>query len=182
MPNKVLRVICPSCNKTYVTRCGLKKHLLKEHQLAFIANSNHIRSVTDAEFQDAMLKRWKAQQHPERAVTSTLPAQSQQPQRTMKRTMTQTHSNPAVLRVAPTPPGEVRDTHTPPMPTLVPVNNLSAAQIEQEVALPPDTLSIHSGDINLSLLDSTLTGSGDRVSVSPELPPLSPIQIGRAHV
>ena len=70
MPNRALSVICPSCDRTYVTRCGLKKHLLKEHRLAFIANSDQTRNVTDDEFQDAMLKHQKGQQHPERTVTT----------------------------------------------------------------------------------------------------------------
>ena len=163
MPNRALSGICPSCHRTYVTRCGLNKHLLKEHRLAFITNSDQTRSVTDAEFQNAMLKRQKGQQHPERTVTA--PAQPQQtPRIVKKKTMMQTESNPAVFRVAPPPSGE---RSTPPMLTLILVNNLSAAQIEKEVALLPDTLSIHSGDINLSLLDRTLSGSEDHDTVSP---------------
>ena len=88
MPNKALRVTCPSCDKEYTTRCGLKKHLLKEHRLVFIENSDLTKKLTDAEYQDAMSRRWKGQQHRERAVVPVLPAQRK----------TTTQSDPRVFR------------------------------------------------------------------------------------
>ena len=129
MPRRVLSVICPSCNRQYTTRCGLKKHLLKEHHLVFVENSDRTRSLTDTEYQDAILKRWKGQQHTERCLISvpSVPSQSM----TRKRTVSCTQSvPPSSYRVATTPPTRVRNTHTPPRPVLDPVNNLSSAKWE----------------------------------------------------
>ena len=133
MPRIALSVVCPECNKQYQTRCGLKKHLLKEHQLVFEENSDKTRSPTATELQNAILKRWKGQQHPERNVIPVLAAPSQSVPR--KRTASAALSvPPASYRVAADPPAPVRNV-SPPMPTLDTVNNLSSAQFERHCYL-----------------------------------------------
>ena len=59
MPNHALSVICPIYNRQYMTRCGLKKHLFKEDRLVFVENSDQTRNLTDTDYPDAILKRWK---------------------------------------------------------------------------------------------------------------------------
>ena len=59
------------------------------------------------------------------------------------------------------------------MPVLSPRNNLSSAQCErQNTLLLPDNLSVRSEDIDLALLDQTLSGSEDQAVTDP--PPMSP--------
>ena len=149
---KSKEIMCPSCNKGYTTKCGLKKHLLGEHQLVFLENSNQTRSLSAAELQNAMSKRWRGQHYYERNV---MPAPSNHPRLIPKiKILKPVGETRVALRFVPALPVGVRDSHTPPMPSLFSVNNLSTAQWE---AYPlPDTLSVHSGDINLFMLDRTL--------------------------
>ena len=100
MPRLALSVVCPSCGKQDTTRCGLKKHLLKEHQLVFKENSDRTRSLTAAELQDAILKRWKGQQHMERNV-APVPSQFVPRNRTASAAQS---VPPASYRVATSPP------------------------------------------------------------------------------
>ena len=59
------------------------------------------------------------------------------------------------------------------MPALDLVNNLSSAQCDhQNTLLLPDNLSVRSEDIDLALLDQTLSGSEEPAFTDP--PPMSP--------
>ena len=64
----------------------------------------------------------------------------------------------------------VRDACTPPMPSLSPVRDLGAAQWDQNL---PDRLSVHSGDLNLLILNWTLSRPASSVVSASSPPPLT---------
>ena len=102
-----------------------------------------------------MTKHWRGHQRrqPEKDKTSTSPAK-----RRLKVKITMPSSiTPAVSRLVAVESERARGTPTPPMPILAPVSpsrNLSSAQWERHPL--PGTLSVHSDDLNLSLLNQTL--------------------------
>ena len=83
---------------------------------------------------------------------------------------------PAVSRFVTVESERAQGTPTPPMLILAPVSpscNLSSAQWECHPL--PDTLSVHSDDLNLSLLNQTLSRPvSNAASSSSHLPPLTP--------
>ena len=153
-----------------MTRHGLQKHLLFVHQQVFIGFTDRTRTLTSSELDTAMQKHGRGQYH-ERSSTVTQPAASAgRPSSILRVRITKP------VRVAPIPAvtisrlvaadsAEIRRIDTPPMPILFPVNDLGAAQLDYP---PPDALSVHSSDINLSLLDKTLSKpASSAASVSP---------------
>ena len=118
------RIKCPECLKDYATRRGLKKHLLSAHQLMFVGYSNETRRPAPTELESVMQKLHHHQYHDKRRPQ---PGTSLHMKITMRpRAVTGPPGSVSRLVIADTE--EVRDTSSPPMPMLQPVNNLSAAQ------------------------------------------------------
>ena len=151
------RINCPNCLKEFMTHRGLQKHLLSVHQRVFIGFSDRTRALNSDEFDAAMQKHKKGQFH-ERPSSSSQPSAAAGRPSSILKVKIITPVRPAVGPVARLVSVEnnegVRRTETPPMPVLYPVNDLGAAQLDVPL---PDACSVHSSDIDLSLLDKTLS-------------------------
>ena len=116
------RVKCPECEKDYANRRGVKKHLLGVHQLVFVEYLNETRRPTIAELESLMQKLCRHQYHDKRRPETSLRVKITEHPRAV------TGSSGSVSRLVIADTEEVRETDSPPMPMLQPVNNLSTSQ------------------------------------------------------